>query len=200
MGVYAHRFIEILGKGKDNKWHALPLWSKFKEGSYGNPDLINGDLKLTKYNCFLSRTSSGFYSTGSLYSYEDISRPMAPDELSEEARKYVEGWKYPVRWEGFSLVELEAYADKCREKLYSFLADAFHDNNMRLIVGMLASAHGKEKSEDSEDYYHTPRDVFDEYLESYQIVVNELNTILFIVDEFSSTIDFSKVRVVYFCA
>ena len=152
MGVYAHRFIEILGK--DNKWHALPLWSKFNEGNYSQPDLIAGDLKLTKHSCFLSRTSSGFYSTGSLYSDEDISHSMAPGELSEEAQQYVEGWEYPVRWEGFSLVELEAYADKCREKIYSELAEAFHDNNMRLIVGMLASAQGKEKPEDSEEYYH----------------------------------------------
>ena len=198
MGVYAHRFIEILGK--DNKWHTLPLWSKFNEGNYSQPDLIAGDLKLTKHSCFLSRTSSGFYSTGSLYSDEDISHSMAPGELSEEARQYVEGWEYPVRWEGFSLVELEAYADKCREKIYSELAEAFHDNNMRLIVGMLASAQEKEKPEDSEEYYHTPRYIFNEYLESYQIVVDELNTILFLVDEFSDTFDFSKVRVVYFCA
>lgn len=198
MGVYAHRFIEILGK--DNKWHALPIWSKFNESHCCQPALIAGDLKLTKHSCFLSRTSSGFYSTGSLYSDEDISHSMAPGELSEEARQYVEGWEYPVRWEGFSLVELEAYADKCREKIYSELAEAFHDNNMRLIVGMLAAAQGKEKPEDSEEYYHTPRHVFNEYLESYQIVVDELNTILFLVDEFGDTFDFSKVRVVYFCA
>ena len=125
---------------------------------------------------------------------------MAPDELSEEAQMYVEGWKYPVRWEGFSFVELEAYADKCREKLYSELADAFHDNNMRLIVGMLASAQGKEISDDSEDYYHTPRYTFDEYLESYQIVVDELNTIHFLVTEFSNTFDFRNVRIVFFFA
>ena len=71
---------------------------------------------------------------------------------------------------------------------------------MRLIVGMLASAQGKEMSEVSEEYYHTPRYVFNECLESYQIVVDELNTILFLVDEFGDTFDFSKVRVVYFCA
>ena len=194
MGVYAHRFIEI--QGKDSKWHALPIWSKYSENSSSNPDLINGDLKLKRHDCFLSRISYGFYSTGSLYSYEDISHPMAPDELSEEAQMYVEGWKYPVRWEGFSLVELEAYADKCREKLYSELADAFHDNNMRLIVGMLASAQGKEISDD----YHTPRYAFDEYLENYQIVVDELNTIHFLVTEFSNTFDFRNVRIVFFFA
>ena len=131
MGVYAHRFIEILDK--DNRWQVVPLWSKYKEDSYSQPDVVDGDLKLTKHLCFLSRASSGFYSTGSLYSVEDISHPIGESELSVESRKYVEGWDYPVRWECFSLVELEAYADKCREKVYSGLADAFHDNNMRLI-------------------------------------------------------------------
>ena len=120
--------------------------------------------------------------------------------MSEETRKYVEGWDYPVRWECFSLVELEAYADKCREKVYSELADAFHDNNMRLIVGMLASAQGKEPKEDSEAYYHTPRYTFDEYMESYQIVMDELQRILFAVDEVEMIYDWDRVRVVFFYA
>ena len=34
MGVYAHRFIEVIDK--DNQWHLLPLWSKYKDSSY-NP-------------------------------------------------------------------------------------------------------------------------------------------------------------------
>lgn len=38
MGVYAHRFIEVLDK--DNHWHLLPLWSKYKESSYSQPDLV----------------------------------------------------------------------------------------------------------------------------------------------------------------
>lgn len=104
MGVYAHRFIEVLGK--DNKWQLVPLWSKYREDSYSQPDVVAGDLKLRKYSCFLRRASSGFYSTGSLYSVEDISHSVSPDELSEETRKYVEGWEYPVRWECFSLTEL----------------------------------------------------------------------------------------------
>ena len=78
MGVYAHRFIEVLGK--DNKWQVVPLWSTFKEDSYSQPDVVTGDLKLTKHLCFLSRASSGFYSTGSLYSVEDISHPIAESE------------------------------------------------------------------------------------------------------------------------
>ena len=198
MGVYAHRFIEVLDK--DNQWQLLPLWSKYRENSYSQPDVVAEELKLTKHPCFLSRASSGFYSTGSLYSVEDISHPLAPDELSEETRKYVEDWEYPVRWEGFSLVELEAYADKCREKVYSELADAFHDNNMRQIVGMLASAQGKDAKEDPEAYYHTPRYTFDEYLESYQIVMDELHRILFVVDEVEMLFDWDKVRVVFFYA
>ena len=198
MGVYAHRFIEVLDK--DNQWQLLPLWSKYRENSYSQPDVVVGDLKLTKHPCFLSRASSGFYSTGSLYSVEDISHPIGESELSEEARKFVEGWEYPVRWECFSLVELEAYADKCREKVYSELADAFHDNNMRLIVGMLASAQGKNAKEDPEAYYHTPRYTFDEYLESYQIVMDELHRILFVVDEVEMLFDWDKVRVVFFYA
>ena len=165
--------------GKDNTWHALPLWSEYRENSYSQPDYIAGEFKLTKHRCFLSRTSSGFYSTGSLFSDEDISHFLTQDELSEEARKYVESWEHPVRWEGYSLAELESYADKCREKVYSALSEAFHDNNMRLIVGMLSSAKGKEKPEDSEEYYHTPRYTFDDYLESYQVVMDELHTIFF---------------------
>ena len=74
MGVYAHRFIEV--QGKDNKWQVVPLWSKYKEDSYSQPDVEVEDLKLRKHNCFLRRASSGFYSTGSLYSVEDISHPI----------------------------------------------------------------------------------------------------------------------------
>lgn len=196
MGVYSYRFIEVLGK--DNKWHLMPLWSKYNDESYHELDVVRGDLKLRKHSCFLRRASSGFYSTGSLYSVEDISHPIGSGELSEEAREYVEGWEYPVRWECFSLTELEAYADKCREKVYSELADAFHDNNMRLIVGMLASAQGKEQKEDPEAYYHTPRYTFDEYMESYQIVMDELQRILFAVDEVEMINDWDKVRVVFF--
>ena len=198
MGVYAHRFIEVLNK--DNQWQLLPLWSKYKEDSYSQPDVVVGDLKLKKHPCFLSRDSSGFYSTGSLYSVEDISHPIGSEALSEEARKFVEGWEWPVRWESFSLVELEAYADKCREKVYSELADAFHDNNMRLIVGMLASAQGKDAKEDPEAYYHTPRYTFDEYLGSYEVVVAELNRIYFVVNEIEVIYDLDKVRVVFFYA
>ena len=198
MGVYAHRFIEVLRK--DNKWQLVPLWSKYRDDSYHEPDVVTGDLKLRKHSCFLRRASSGFYSTGSLYSVEDISHPIGSGELSEEARKYVEDWEYPVRWECFSLTELEAYAGKCREKVYSELADAFHDNNMRLIVGMLASAQGKEPKEDPEAYYHTPRYTFDEYMESYQIVMDELQRILFAVDEVEMIYDWDKVRVVFFYA
>lgn len=120
--------------------------------------------------------------------------------MSKEARKFVEDWDYPVRWEGFSLVELEAYADKCREKVYSELADAFHDNNMRLIVGMLASAQGKDAKEDPEAYYHTPRYTFDEYMESYEIVMAELYRIYFVVNEIEVIYAPDKVRVVFFYA
>ena len=62
MGVYAHRFIEVLGK--DNKWQVMPLWSKYKDDSYSQPNVVTDDLKLRKHNCFLRRVSSGFYSTG----------------------------------------------------------------------------------------------------------------------------------------
>ena len=36
MGVYAHRFIEVLGK--DNKWQVVPLWRRVSgklSDSYG---------------------------------------------------------------------------------------------------------------------------------------------------------------------
>lgn len=198
MGVYAHRFIEVLDK--DNQWQVVPLWSKYRESSYTQLDVVAGELKLTKHPCFLRRASSGFYSIGSIYSVEDISHPIAESELSKEARKFVEDWDYSVRWEGFSLVELEAYADKCREKVYSELADAFHDNNMRLIVGMLASAQGKDAKEDPEAYYHTPRYTFDEYMESYEIVMAELYRIYFVVNEIEVIYAPDKVRVVFFYA
>lgn len=51
MSVYAHRFVEVLDK--DNKWHLLPLWSKYEECSYSQPDLIADDLKLIKHHCLL---------------------------------------------------------------------------------------------------------------------------------------------------
>ena len=75
MGVYAHRFIEVIDK--DNQWHLLPLWSKYKDSSYNQPDLVADDLKLTKHHCFLRRSSSGFYSPGSMYSVDDISHSIA---------------------------------------------------------------------------------------------------------------------------
>ena len=198
MGVYAHRFIEV--QDKANEWQLVPLLSKFREDSYGQPDVVVGDLKLRKHSCFLSRASSGFYSTCSLYSVEDISHPIDSCDLSEETREYLKDYKLPIRWETFSLTELEAYADKCREKVYSELADAFHDNNMRLIVGMLVSTQGKEKKEDSDAYYHTPRYTFDEYMESYQVVMDELQRILFVVDEVEIIYDWDRVRVVFFYA
>ena len=46
MGVYAHRFIEVLDK--DNKWKVLPVWNKHEEDAYGKPDIIIGELKLKK--------------------------------------------------------------------------------------------------------------------------------------------------------
>ena len=51
MGVYAHRFIEVLDK--DNKWKALPVWNKHEEDTYGKPDTIIGELKLKKQLCHL---------------------------------------------------------------------------------------------------------------------------------------------------
>ena len=198
MGVYAHRFIEILDK--DNKWQLLPLWSKYKASSNYQPDVVKGDLKLKKHCCFLRRATSGFYSTGSLFGVEDISHLITEEELSEEARDYVKGFEFSVRLEGYSLVELEAYADKCREKVYSELADAFHDHNMRLIVGLLTSEQGKIKNEDSKEYFHTPRNAFDEYLESYQMVLDELHRILFVIDEVEMCFNWDRVRVVFFYA
>ena len=96
-------------------------------------------------------------------------------------------------------MELEAYADKCREKVYSELADAFHDNNMRQIVGMLASAKG-ETAKQSEEFYHTPRYTFDEYLESYEVVIAELYRLYFVVNEIEVIYNLDKVRVVFFYA
>ena len=69
-----------------------------------------------------------------------------------------------------------------------------------MIVGMLASAQGKEPKEDSKAYYHTPRYTFDEYMESYQIVMDELQRILFAVDEVEMIYDWDRVRVVFFYA
>ena len=132
MGVYAHRFIEVLDK--DNKWKALPVWNKHEEDSYGKPDIILGELKLKKHLCFLQRASSGFYSSGSLFSEDDISHAISSDELSDDARAYVAEFNYPINWHCFSLAELEAFVDKCGEQVYSNLAEAFHDRNMKLIV------------------------------------------------------------------
>jgi hypothetical protein len=42
MGVYAHRFIEVIDK--DNQWHLLPLWSKYKDSSYSQPDLVADEV------------------------------------------------------------------------------------------------------------------------------------------------------------
>lgn len=196
MGIYAHRFIEVLDK--DNKWQLLPLWSKYKESSYYQPDVVKGDLQLKKHSCLLKRAASGFYSTGSLYNVEDICHSIVEEELSEETRDYVKGFELSVRWKCYSLTELEDYADKCREKVYSELADAFHDHNMRMMVGMLTSEQGKMKNEDSKKYFHTPRRVFDEYLESYQIVLDELHRILFVIDEVEMRFNWDKVRVVFF--
>ena len=50
MGVYAHRFIEVLDK--DNKWKVLPVWNKHEEDAYGKPDIIIGELKLKKQFVF----------------------------------------------------------------------------------------------------------------------------------------------------
>ena len=44
MGVYAHRFIEVIDK--DNQWHLLPLWSKYKDSSYSQPDLVADVFKI----------------------------------------------------------------------------------------------------------------------------------------------------------
>ena len=79
------------------------------------------------------------------------------------------------------------------------LADAFHDNNMRQIVGMLASAQGKTAKQ-SEEYYHTPRYTFDEYLESYEVVIAELYRLYFVVNEIEVIYNPDKVRVVFFYA
>ena len=104
MGVYAHRFIEVIDK--DNQWHLLPLWSKYKDSSYNQPDLVADDLKLTKHHCFLRRSSSGFYSPGSMYSVDDISHPIAQSELSDETREYIEHYDWPVRTECFLLSDI----------------------------------------------------------------------------------------------
>ena len=53
MGVYAHRFIEI--QDKDNKWQAQPLWSKYEESNYCQPDLVVGELKLKKNLAYRSK-------------------------------------------------------------------------------------------------------------------------------------------------
>ena len=58
----------------------------------------------------------------------------------------------------------------------------------------------KDAKEDPEACYHTPRYTFDEYLESYQIVMDKLHRILFVVDEVELLFDRDKVRVVFFYA
>ena len=62
MGVYAHRFIEVLGK--DNKWQLVPLWSKYKDDSYHEPDVVAGDLKLRKHSCFFEEGVIGILFDG----------------------------------------------------------------------------------------------------------------------------------------
>ena len=200
MGVYAHRFIEVLDK--DNQWHLLPIWSKYKESSYSQPDLVADDLKLTKHHCFLRRSSSGFYSPGSMYSVDDISHPIAQSELSDETREYIEHYDWPVRTECFLLSELEAFADKCQEQIYSHLADAFHDRNMLLIIKMLANATNTSKQTEVEedDYYRSPRSTFDDYLEDYLSVMSEVFKIHFLNNEIDFYYDPAKVRVVFFYA
>ena len=199
MGVYAHRFIEVLDK--DNKWKALPVWNKHEEDTYGKPDIIIGELKLKKQLCFLQRASSGFYSSASLFSEDDISHSFSPEELSDEARAYVAGFELPVNWHCFLLSDLEAFADKCGEQLYSNLADAFHDRNMQLVVKMLASMRkeniGDEETEEGGSY-QAPRAVYNDYLEDYLNVVSELNKIYFIIHEIYSYYNSDKIRVVFF--
>ena len=200
MGVYAHRFIEVLDK--DNHWHLLPLWSKYKESSYSQPDLVTDDLKLTKHHCFLRRSSSGFYSPGSLYSVDDISHPIAQSELSDETRAYIERYEWSVRTECFLLSELEAFADKCQEQVYSHLADAFHDRNMQLIIKMLANATNASRQAgiEEEDYYRSPRAIFDDYLEDYLSVMAEVFKVHFLISDVDFYYDPAKVRVVFFYA
>ena len=82
---------------------------------FSDTDLDADDLKLTKHHCFLRRSSSGFYSPGSMYSVDDISHPIAQSELSDETRVYIEHYDWPVRTECFLLSELETFADKCQE-------------------------------------------------------------------------------------
>ena len=198
MGVYAHRFIEVLDK--DNKWKALPLWNKHEEGAYGKPDIIDGELKLKRHLCFLQRASSGFYSSASLFSEDDLSHSISPEELSDDVREYVSGFKFPVNWHCFSLAELEAFADKCEELVYSNIADAFHDRNMQLIVKMLAST-GKENGNDEEtedSIYQSPRAAYDDYMEEYLNVVSELNMIHFIIREIYGYYSSDMIRVVFF--
>ena len=199
MGVYAHRFIEVLDK--DNKWKVLPVWNKHEEDAYGKPDVIVGELKLKKQLCFLQRASSGFYTSGSLFSEDDISHPISSDELSDDARAYVAEFKYPISWHCFSLAELEAFVDKCGERIYSNLADAFHNHNMQLIVKMLTSMrkeNGKDEEIEEDGFYQTPKGAYDDYMEDYLSVVSELNKIYFIIHEIYSYYSSDRIRVVFF--
>ena len=199
MGVYAHRFIEFLGK--DNQWKALPLWNRHEGDASGKPDITVGDLELKKHLCFLQRASSGFYSSGSLFSEDDVSHPISPDELSDDVRAYAAKIELPIRWHCFSLAELEAFVDKSGEQIYSNLADAFHDRNMQLIVKMLASMrkeNGKDEEIEEGDFYQTPRAAYNDYLEDYLSVVSELNKIYFVTREIYSYYSSDKIRVVFF--
>ena len=199
MGVYAHRFIEVLDK--DNKWKVLPVWNKHEEDAYGKPDIIIGELKLKKQLCFLQRASSGFYSSASLFSKDDISHSISPGELSDDARAYVAGFNLPVYWYCFSLSELEAFVDKCGEQLYSNLADAFHDRNMQLIVKMLASMrkeNGNDEETEDDNNCQSSRAVYDDYMEEYLNVVSELNMIHFIIREIYGYYNPDMIRVVFF--
>lgn len=201
MGVYAHRFIEVLDK--NNKWKALPLWNKYEEDAYGKPDIIDGELKLKRHLCFLQRASSGFYSSASLFSEDDISHSISPDELSDDVRAYVAGFEFPVNWHYFSLSELEAFADMCEEQIYSNLADAFHDRNMQLIVKMLASIRnekGNDEATEDDSIFQSPRAAYNDYMEDYLSVVSELNRIYFIVHEIYGYYSSDMIRVVFFCS
>ena len=198
MGVYAHRFIEI--QDKDNKWQALPLWNKYEENSFCQPDLVIGELKLKKNLCFLQRSSSGFYSPGALYSVDDISHPISQSELGDETRNYIERFDYPVRIESFLLSELEAFSDKCKEQVYAHIADAFHDHNMQLIVKMLVSTKEVCLGSDDYEYCWSPRSAFDDYVEDYLEVLAELFKVYFAIHELGHCCNSEKVRVVFFYA
>ena len=144
---------------------------------------------------------SGFYSTASLFSEDDLSHPISSEELSDDVREYVAGYEFPVNWHCFSLAELEAFADKCEEQVYSNLADAFHDRNMQLIVKMLASMrkeNGNDEETEDDNNCQSSRAVYDDYMEEYLNVVSELNMIHFIIREIYGYYNPDMIRVVFF--